>query len=215
VKKLLFLVLLGLVGFGAGYFYRNRENLPLPQKISNFTPTNYPIRNHSFVIAIIGRNNGAFLEKTLSSALSQKYEKFRILYVDDASDDGTASLFSGEAYSRVELIRMDAPQGFESCLQELLKRCNDSEILVVLGEKDWLAHPWVLQRLNQYYADPDLWCTTGECLRFPSYKRGDNSSCPPLWSGYASLFKEGTFFQVNPKHLGNLTEVLYIVRDNE
>ena len=51
--------------------------------------------------------------------------------------------------------------------------CKDHEIIVALHDQDWLAHEWVLDRLNRYYADPDLWLTYGQYREFPSYHLGN------------------------------------------
>jgi hypothetical protein len=49
----------------------------------------------------------------------------------------------------------------------------DEEIVAVLNGDDWLAHEWVIARLNQYYADPDLWLTYGEARDYPTYQLGN------------------------------------------
>lgn len=71
--------------------------------------------------------------------------------------------------------------------------------MVVLQGEDWLAHEWVLQRLNAYYADPDLWLGLAQSIDFPTYQLGppqdlrplrtQSSIGPHLKTFYAGLFK--------------------------
>lgn len=143
----------------------------------NFQPTQYPIENISFVIAVIGRNNGAWLEKTLQSAFFQNYPNFRVVYVDDASDEGSFELareliFSQTSPVKTELIRNESPLGTIQSLTKAIQGCKDREIVVVLHGQDRLAHEWVLQRLNQYYANSELWMTYGQYLYDVSYQFG-------------------------------------------
>lgn len=173
-----------------------------------FRPTPYPLKNHPFVIAIVGRNNGAFVGKTIRSVLSQNYDSFRVIYIDDASTDGSFyeardAIYDSEQSSKVLLVQNEKPLGAILNLLRIAESCSDEEIVVVVNGEDLLAHEWVLQRLNQYYANPDLWMTYGKYLEFPTFAPG---SCPPNYEGktvrntslpplhlktfYAALFKK-------------------------
>lgn len=148
-----------------------------PSFIDAFRATDYPLENRPFVIAIVGRNNGASVQKTIDSAFAQSYDNYRIVYIDDASEDGSFDLVGDLICSSKKMLRVDCVQNTE-CLGHLaniarvVKECSDEEIVVVLEGEDWLAHEWVLQKLNSYYADPDLWLTYGQSLDFPSFERG-------------------------------------------
>ena len=45
-----------------------------------------------FVILILSYNNQKWVEQNLESALSQDYENFRVIYVNDASSDQTLEI---------------------------------------------------------------------------------------------------------------------------
>jgi hypothetical protein len=85
-----------------------------------------------------------------------------------------------------------------------VQSCEDHELIVLIDGQDWLAHEWVLSRLNQYYADADLWMTHGQSCEFPSFQKARTHSFPseefgrfrsisysagPLQTFYAGLFK--------------------------
>lgn len=151
-----------------------------------FRPAPFPIENHPFVIVVIGKNNGASVEKTLQSIFSQHYDNFRIIYIDDASNDGSFELARDLIYdsahlARVTLARNEESLGSFANVFRAVQTAAGEEIVVVLQGEDRLAHEWVLQRLNQYYADPDLWLAFGQYREIPTLKLGDSSLFLEEW----------------------------------
>jgi glycosyltransferase involved in cell wall biosynthesis len=217
------LLLLGCVfagAFYAGQEMRSRQSAAADSPSSSFHPSPYPLHNRPFVVVVIGHNNGAFLEKTLQSIFSQTYADYRVIYIDDASDDGSFELardliFENSQMMRVALVKNERRLGTLANLARAVRSCQDGEIVVVVGGEDWLSHEWVLLRLNQYYADSDLWMTYGQYREYPQYSLGLSKpmegtslrqmpfTASHLKSFYAGLFKkipkqefgeEGRFF---------------------
>jgi glycosyltransferase involved in cell wall biosynthesis len=198
-----------------------------------FSPTAYPLKNRSFVIAIIARNQGATIDKTIQSVLSQNYEPFRVVYIDDGSTDGSDLHAQDVIYSHGESHRTiylhnAQPLGMVLNLARVAENCFDDEIIVTLEGDDLLAHEWVLQRLNQYYAHPDLWATCANALQFPTFSPVE-TSLYPLKTFYAALFKrlnnqetltrkEYDFTYIEPMfelakgHVQHLPEILCLLR---
>jgi glycosyltransferase involved in cell wall biosynthesis len=175
------LLILACGSFAVGRYYR--EHHPLIQNVENpdwdngFRASDFPLQKHSFVIFVCGFNNGAFVEKTLRSIFSQVYDNYRLIYVDDGSTDGSFELArdcisQSRSMDRTTFVRNETRLGLLSCLMRAIQGCKDHEIVVLLRGHDWLAHQWVLNRLNQYYANPDLWLTYGQYREFPSYRMG-------------------------------------------
>ncbi|MBF8262946.1 MAG: hypothetical protein HW387_611 [Parachlamydiales bacterium] len=167
--------------FAAGrYVHQHRQSRVVqnsPNIDNRFSPADFPTQKRSFVLLICAFNNGAFLEKTLRSVSGQSYENYRLIYIDDASTDGSAALAAdcinacGLSH-RTTLVRNEQRLGTLANLMRAAQVCEDQEIIVMLGGNDWLAHEWVLSRLNQYYANPDLWLTYSQYCDFPSYRPG-------------------------------------------
>ena len=40
---------------------------------------------------------------------------------------------------------------------------------MTLDGDDWFAHDMVLERLNEIYADPEIWLTYGSYIEYPNY----------------------------------------------
>jgi hypothetical protein len=215
-----FLILSLLLIFG-GYFggrelkKRLETSQVLPPIGAEFQPSPYPSRYRPFVLLIFSHNPGPFLQETLRSALTQHYPNYRIVYIDDASSDESLQLFEQIVLQEAGPVSVSVMQHTQSIgelpsLQEAVATCLDEEIIVPIRGGDQLAHRWVLDLLNRYYANGDLFATYGQFLTLPSYAPGGSRAlqfseksprfAPPLpypmKSFYAGLFKK-----IDPHHL--------------
>lgn len=132
-----------------------------------------------FVIVVPSYNNQAFYEKNLRSIEEQKYQNFRVIYINDASTDKTGPLVrryleTSPLKERVSFI--DNPQnlGALANLYFAIHSCRSDEIVTILDGDDWFAHADVLSDLNAYFANPDVWITYGDHLTYPDYKKGES-----------------------------------------
>ena len=50
-----------------------------------------------------------------------------------------------------------------------LYSCSPDEIVLIVDGDDWLAHDRILERLNEIYANPDVWATWGSYVEHPNY----------------------------------------------
>jgi glycosyltransferase involved in cell wall biosynthesis len=240
----LFFVLLGVVCAGSYVAARKIDikNVEIKKPMalaSRFAPVPFTLKNLSFTVVIVGQNNGANVAKTLSSVFSQCYENYRVIYIDDASDDGSYDLardliYDSSHLGQVTLVRNEERLGHLANIYRAVQICKDEEIVVILQGEDWLAHEWVLQRLNAYYADPDLWLTYGQYRDFPTYELGICQECKEmnfrlqpfqtshLKTFYAALFKKirepdfiyGGQFLPAASDLAYMTPMLEMARDH-
>ncbi|MBS0604825.1 MAG: glycosyltransferase [Verrucomicrobia bacterium] len=132
------------------------------------------LEHKPFVIIIPSYNNTEWVEKNLVSVFRQKYDNYRVIYIDDASTDGTLArvneLIARENMPhRVDVIHNETNKGACENIYRAVHTCRDEEIALVLDGDDWFAHDRVLQRLNEVYADPDIWMTYGSYIEYPSY----------------------------------------------
>lgn len=183
-RVFLYLLLIVILGFGswiAGtlvHHAANRISSSDPDWDNGFRPAALLKQNHSFALFVCGYNNGASVDKLLRSICSQAYESYRLIYVDDASTDGSfeearALIHQYGADQRTLLVHNEQRLGTLSNLMRAAYSCNEREILVVLNSDQRLAHEWVLDRLNQYYENPDLWLTYGQFRELPNLNLGE------------------------------------------
>lgn len=136
----------------------------------------------SFVVVIPSYNNCLWVKKNLKSVLSQKYDNFRLIYIDDASTDDTYQLAESLLLAEAKGIPYELRGNTErlgACenIYQAVMGCDPNEIIVMIDGDDWLSHELVLQRLNEVYADPDVWMSCGNYLRHTPYTfvRGEAS----------------------------------------
>jgi glycosyltransferase involved in cell wall biosynthesis len=123
-------------------------------------------------VIIPSYNNRQWYEGNLTSVVVQKYKKFRVIYIDDCSSDGTGELVNHfiadrNAGNLIHLIRNPIRMGALQNLYIAIHTCDDDEIVILLDGDDWLAHNRVLTKINEVYADPDCWMTYGQYRSWP------------------------------------------------
>ena len=171
---------LGFLAVGALFFVskpflqKNKEKRIWLQNSQQEVTTYRP-----FVILTASYNNKNYYKKNLRSVFEQKYPNFRVIYINDASTDGTGeSVFNwiknAGVEERVELVQNTANQGALANFHHAIQSCKDHEIIVFLDGDDWLAHDEVLLWLNRAYEDPETWMTYGSYILYPNYRRGWN-----------------------------------------
>ncbi len=131
----------------------------------------------AFVIVIPSYNNKDWYKKNLNSVLFQDYRNYRVIYIDDASSDGTAALV--ESYikennqeKRVSLRKNEKRHLALANLYQAIHSCKPDEIIITVDGDDWLASDKVLSYLNTIYSDPDVWMTYGQFIYYPEERHG-------------------------------------------
>lgn len=145
-------------------------------------PALFPVLEHKpFVILIPSYNNEAWIDKNLTSALFQKYDNFRIVYINDASTDRTEEKITPYLTNPLLTYQKNGEnRGALANLYHAIHQCDDDEIVVLLDGDDWLSHEHVLERLNEVYADPDVWMTCGNYLRLSRYSLSKGEASGPI-----------------------------------
>jgi hypothetical protein len=179
-----------------------------------------PLAEKPFVIIIPSYNNSAYCEQNILSVLHQRYDNFRVVFVDDASTDDTfekvkALVDRSPKKDKVELIRNSENQGSLKNLYKAVHACKDNEIVVRCDGDDLIAQPFVLKKLNKVYADPHVWMTYGNYLDYPTYKQKPQL-CQKFpksvlkshrfrqykWvTAHLHTFYAGLFKKISPEHL--------------
>ena len=179
---LLFCIL--MAGFSLGYFFPKKfqprsssVKINIEKGKKNFTAT----QEKPIAVVIPAYNIAPWYEKMLHSVFEQKYTNFRLIFIDDHSDDGTyekVKCFIDTYYPQHNVTILQNPQKVGSALNyyKAIQRCQDHEIIVCLEGDDWLAHPKVLSKINDIYADPNVWITYSDYVEYPSYHLGYTES---------------------------------------
>jgi glycosyltransferase involved in cell wall biosynthesis len=139
------------------------------------------VGDREFVILIPSYNNIKYYQANLNSVYNQNYKKYRVIYIDDNSPDGTGEAVCqcikdlGKENITTIVKNKDRKLAMANIYNNIHKYCMDHEIVVMLDGDDELSGPDVLERLNDEYKKSDIWFTYGNCW-FSAIKR----TCP--WS---------------------------------
>jgi glycosyltransferase involved in cell wall biosynthesis len=146
-------------------------------------------QEHPLVVVIPTYNNALVCQKNLESVFSQNYSNYRVILIDDCSQDDTYKLVKSsiaeKGYTdRVVLIRNTERKKALANHYRAVHMCHDDEIIVQLDGDDWFKHERVLERINEVYQDSHVWLTYGQHEVFPSGKLG---CCKQLLSATIKL----------------------------
>lgn len=129
------------------------------------------------VIVIPSYNNARWAERNIVSAITQNYNNFHVIFIDDCSSDQTFEIVKRvvSAYNqdhRVTLIKNSRRMGAMLNLYNAIHSCPDDAIIVTLDGDDWLSSQNVLNYLNFVYQHSNVWLTFGQFVGFPSNAKG-------------------------------------------
>lgn len=138
---------------------------------------------NKFVVIIPSYNNERWYEKNLSSLLSQDYDNFRSVYVDDCSKDRTAELVQSyieknNAQDKITFIKNDVRVGAMQNIYDVVHSSDDNEIAITLDGDDWFEHSSVISRVNEEYKNPECWMTYGQYKSQPDGRIGCSQQIP-------------------------------------
>ena len=171
---------------------------------------------NKFVIIIPVYNAINFIEKCIDSIMSQSYQNFTLITVDDGSTDGTTDiiydLWKNEWNKSRFLfhrngIRYGSPlRSFVTGVS--LYDGDKQDIIITVDGDDWLYGDNVLDYMNDIYQDPDVWLTYGQ---FKSVSGNLDGYCTEVtdtrtyrrhqeWTtGHLRTLRKGLFDKINPK----------------
>ena len=125
-----------------------------------------------FCIVTPSYNNFPYAIQTLNSVFGQNYHNWRMIYIDDASNDGMSELVakikqeSNLPDEKFTLHRY--PERLRSALYSFYYAahnfCLDDEVMVNLDGDDLLATPNILNKLAEVYASGKTWITSSHFI---------------------------------------------------
>ena len=159
-------------------------------------------------------------ERNIASVVSQDYNNYDIIYIDDCSTDATSELaqkllndgaktnnfnlhFENNSFNRGKMHNV----------HDAVHNAPDNTIIVILDGDDWLANDGVLSCLNDVYGSGDVWMTNGSYIVEPTQE----VVCPKInqqyWNGdirtkswefsHLGTFKKELFCKIKRKDLMN------------
>lgn len=117
---------------------------------------NYNINNIKFCFITSSYNQEQFIIMNLNSIRIQKYNNYRVLYVNDNSTDNSLNILQRYRKSfpsfKMKIINNNIRRGPAYSRQLAYNKCADDEICVFLDGDDFLINPHVLNILATVYS---------------------------------------------------------------
>lgn len=209
------------------YFYKKYCSFVLVSIIMSCTHL-YALNNPKssekpFVFIVPAYNAQEWYKLNLDSIFRQRYNNYRVIYIDDLSTDGTAELVEKYVKQCKQEHRFTLIKNKERSLQLLnrykaIHSCKDEEIIFILDADDLLPHGEVLNKLNKAYSYGSAWLTYGQmhiwcnkCLKLSqdgiatvvrtpecTHSKGFVSTNPPGWVTLGNKFRERARFFDHP-----------------
>ena len=156
--------------------YVNRKHVADKPVVLNtlYQPVQEELR---FIFIVPSYNNAVWYEKNLHSIFSQKYSNYHVIYVDDASTDGTAELVENfvkqnKYEDKFTLIKNKQRRGMAYNRLIANRLCQPTDICMAIDGDDWFPHNDVLSLYNKIYHDRNVWMTYGQFVSYPSGREG-------------------------------------------
>ncbi len=155
-------------------FYDDRNNgRDLIELRSKF----FPKKEKPITVVICSYNNKDWYKKNLDSVFNQRYDNYRVIYIDDVSPDKTGDLVGQyikekNQEHRVTLVKNTKRVGLLRNTYNGVYMCGDNDIVVTLDGDDWLSNEYVLARINHEYENENIWMTYGQFERWPGGEAG-------------------------------------------
>lgn len=131
-------------------------------------------------IVIIGWKVEKYIDRCISSLISQELKDWTTCVVLDPSDDRTVEIANSYAKkdSRIKVISNTTQMyAMANALRSINEQTpNDEDVIVALDADDWFAGPNTLSILDGYYKrKPEILVTHGSWVAFPDSANGNNA----------------------------------------
>lgn len=171
-------ILLRLSSFVSIFFF-SVEAIKIPDyyKGTPFYTVNFEQNELPLVVIVCTYNNSKWYDRNLQSIFDQKYTNYRVIIIDDCSNDGTGDLIAkyikdkGQQH-RCTLIRNSQRRFKMANLYNAVHSCSNNEIVIEFDGDDWFFDDRVFSYFNELYSSSDVWLTYGGYQEYPSGKPG-------------------------------------------
>ncbi len=155
-------------------------------------------------------NPGDFLENCVASLISQKYDNFRIIFVDDCSTDGSFDKLP-IGHPKAHVIKNGSRKtALENIHNAIMDFCKPDDIVILVDGDDWLNSNKTLSYINEFYEKHDCWVMYGQA----SWTDGrvglahevtkevfDNMRSNPFFVSHIRTFRAGLYQKIAEQDL--------------
>lgn len=130
--------------------------------------------NNKLVIITPFYNPGEFLEKCVSSIITQKYDNYKVIFIDDMSTDGSWDKLPHDNENVVCIKNTVRKTALENIHNAIIEYCEPEDICVLVDGDDWLYNKKVLYKINKFYEENSCFMMYGQCTFSNSGQKGNS-----------------------------------------
>ena len=107
-------------------------------------------------------NPGDFLDYCVNSIITQKYDNYRVIFVDDCSTDGSFDKLP-VGHKNAHVIKNGTRKtALENLHNAIMDHCRPDDIVVLVDGDDWLSSKKALSYINEFYNEHNCWMMYGQ-----------------------------------------------------
>jgi len=120
-----------------------------------------------------------YIERCLSTIMSQTFKNFKCYITDDLSTDNSVKLIEEFIKNDDRFIlvknktKLFQPGNYDNILRNF-ENIDDNDVVVEIDGDDWLPDSKVLERINNVYSDDNVWIANGS-FKYPNGMVGFSS----------------------------------------
>jgi GT2 family glycosyltransferase len=128
------------------------------------------------VVVVLGYNEIAWLGRCLSSVLATRYDNFTVVFVDNASSDGSRELVADQ-FPAVHIVLNDRNLGYAGGNNSGIEYAFtlDPDCVVLLNPDTWVEPDWLNHLVDVFRDDPEIGVVTAMIRTYDSNTRLDTS----------------------------------------
>lgn len=109
-------------------------------------------------------NPGDFLETCISTVMSQKYDNYQVIFVDDCSTDGSYEKLPKDDPRAIVIKNQTRKTALENIHNAIMHYCDPDDIVLLVDGDDWLPNKGVLSYVDNFYKTHDCWIMYGQAM---------------------------------------------------
>lgn len=164
--------------------------------------------NNHFTIVIPFYNAEDFVERSLFSVLTQNYEDFKIILVNDCSTDSSDEKIKkiiSDFGDKITYIKNEKRLGaMYNHQMAVFNYCNPDDIVIHLDGDDWLSDKKVLSYINDFYNEHDCLMMYGQA----KYLSGRDGNAKP-YTSKEEFDNKRNIFQFYISHIRTFRALLF------
>ena len=118
--------------------------------------------NNNIKIIIPFHNPGKFLDKCIATAMTQKYDNYKVIFIDDVSTDGSYDKLPHDDEKSIIIKNEIRKTALENIHDAIINYCDEEDIVVLLDGDDWFPNKKVLKYVNEQFNEHDCWIMYGQ-----------------------------------------------------